>query len=434
MNRLKFLTAIILSAMFIFGMFIDSAEAAGKKIFINTASRLLMLYDGDVKIGVFPLGLGKVSTPTPTGYYKILEKIVNPIWTDPDSDLSIESGPDNPLGYRWMQIQGNYGIHGTNVPESIGGYVSHGCIRMREEDVEKVFDAVEVGTPVEINYNRVVVEKDSDDNVVYYIYPDGYGMQDVTVNDVAKWLEPFGVLPFESDYNISQKISASDGQPTIIGKPYNIEVNGQIVQPADYMGVHYSSKAVLREGITYIPIPPITKAMHIKLKWNKTESSIESKFGKVVCYQQRDQIYCNADDAMILFNIEGGLTTNKDGDRFFKYNSMPENIPTVDKPTQPVPNVDEPKNPATTVDEPKTPTTTVDEPKTPTTTVDEPKTPPTTIDKPEIPETVYENEDPAAEPEIPETVADKNNTTNVNETKADKIKAKESKVVRTSKV
>ena len=108
-----------------------STAQAEKKILINLATRALSLYDGNQRIGLYPLGVGKPSTPTPVGYYKILTKEINPSWIDPSNpEYEIPSGANNPLGYRWMQIQGNYGIHGTNRPDSIGHYVSNGCIRM----------------------------------------------------------------------------------------------------------------------------------------------------------------------------------------------------------------------------------------------------------------------------------------------------------------
>ncbi|MBQ6130978.1 MAG: L,D-transpeptidase family protein [Selenomonadaceae bacterium] len=319
MSALKFFTAII----FILCLVAAPAQAQ-KKILINSASRLMLFYDGDTKLAVYHLGLGKVSTPTPTGYYKIKSKEINPPWIDPsDPEFEVPSGPDNPLGYRWMEISGNYGIHGTNRPESIGGYVSNGCIRMNERDVEELFDAVEVGTPVEITYNRVVVEKSPDGDVVYYIYPDGYGIQDITVADVTKWLEPFGVLAFESEYNISQKIEAADGEPTFLGKPYNVEINGQLTQPTDANNTRFFAKAVLRDGISYMPVVPIAKILRLKLEWNKTESTLKSRYGKVVCYERKGQLYCNADDAPILFNMEGGLQTNADGSKIFRFKSLP---------------------------------------------------------------------------------------------------------------
>ena len=323
----------VIAIIFVLNSFAASAQAE-KKIIINSASRLMLFYDGDTRLAMYHLGLGKVSTPTPSGYYKISSKEINPPWIDPsDPEYEVPSGPDNPLGYRWMQFFGNYGIHGTNRPESIGGYVSNGCIRMNERDVEELFDAVEIGTPVEITYNRVVVEKSPEGDVVYYIYPDGYGIQDVKVADVTKWLEPFGVLPFESEYDISQKIEAADGEPTFIGKPYNVEINGELIQPTDANNTRFFAKAVLRDGISYLPVVPIAKVLRIKLEWNKTNATLASRFGKVICYERKGQLYCNADDAPILFNIEGGLQT-ADGKKIFRFKSLPITPPPTEKPKE----------------------------------------------------------------------------------------------------
>ena len=381
MSPFKIFAAIILSTAIIFGSFVTTTQAAEKKIFINSASRLMMLFDGNVKVAVYHLGLGKPTTPTPSGYYKILEKVINPSWIDPsDPEYEILSGPDNPLGYRWMQIQGNYGIHGTNRPDSIGHYVSNGCVRMNEKDVEELFASVEVGTPVEITYNRIVVEKSPDGDVVYYIYPDGYGIQDITVADVAKWIEPFGVLPFESDYNISQKIEASDGEPTFIGKPYNVEINGELIQPTEYRGTKFYDKAVIREGITYIPILPITKILHTKLAWNQKDSTLESNFGKIVCQSFKDQLYCNVADASLLFNIEGGLQTNEKGTQLFRFKS--KTSPATDKPATDKPVTDKPVTDKPATDKPSTDKPATDKPSTDKPVTDKPSTDKPSTDKP----------------------------------------------------
>ena len=366
MSALKFFTAIILGAAIILGSLAQAS--AEKKIYINLASRLMLLYDGDKKLAVYPLGVGKVSTQTPQGYYQITEKAINPSWIDPsDPEYEIPSGPDNPLGYRWMQFNGNYGIHGTNRPESIGGYVSNGCIRMNERDVEQLFEAVEVGTPVEITYNRIVVEKSPDGDVVYYVYPDGYGIQDIGIEDVAKWLEPFGVLAFESDYDISQKIEASDGEPTFIGKPYNVEINGELTQPTDANNIRYFAKAVLREGISYLPVVPIAKILRVKLEWYPKQSSIKTKYGRALCYDKKGQLYCNADDATVLFNLEGGLQTGEDGTKIFRFKSVPQVEPVKPEPEKPKPEKPKPEKPKPEKPKPEEPKP-VEEPK-----VEEPK-------------------------------------------------------------
>ncbi|BAF58276.1 MAG: L,D-transpeptidase family protein [Pelotomaculum sp.] len=110
----------------------------GSHILINLATRQLSYFEGSRLMNTYPVGVGKPSTPTPTGKYSIIEKIMN---------------PGGVLGTRWMGLSipgGRYGIHGTNNPSSIGGYVSNGCIRMFNEDVEELFAKVEIGTPVEI--------------------------------------------------------------------------------------------------------------------------------------------------------------------------------------------------------------------------------------------------------------------------------------------
>ncbi|MBR6012184.1 MAG: L,D-transpeptidase [Selenomonadaceae bacterium] len=327
MSRLKTLKKLAAGVFTLAMIFNSSTDVqAEKRIIINSASRLMTFYNDGVKVAVYPLGLGKTWTPTPVGYYSIQTKEINPTWVDPsDPEYEVPSGPSNPLGYRWMRIKGNYGIHGTNKPDSIGHYVSNGCIRKLEKDVEALFDEVEVGTPVDITYNRVVVEKVSDGNVAYYIYPDGYGWQSIDVNYVKNWLEPYGVAPFVSDTEIAEKINASNGEPTYIGKPYNIEVNGQKIDSMEVNGRKFSSKAVIRDTIAYIPAVPLAMTLKTKLEWRAGESTLKTQYGEVVGYEMQRQIYCNADDVPMLFSIDGGLqniSENPDDGKIFRFVSV----------------------------------------------------------------------------------------------------------------
>ncbi len=304
------LAAVFLSlSIVLYASKIADAAENNMRIVINSASRILSLYEGDKKVAIYPLGLGKVRTPTPTGYYKIRTKEVNPPWIDPSHpEYEVPSGPNNPLGYRWMQIQGNYGIHGTNKPSSIGGYVSNGCIRMLEKDVEDLFDRVKIGTPVEITYNRVVVEKNLDDEVVYYIYPDGYHWQNLNVQNVLRWLEAYEVAPFETDESIEQKIRLSDGEPTFLGKIYDIEVNGTILEQLERDGRIFYSKAIVRDGITYLPAVPIAMALKTKLEWHASENILRTANGESSGLELRRQLYMNAEDLQNLFGLQGGLS------------------------------------------------------------------------------------------------------------------------------
>lgn len=291
-----------------------AAESGEEKIVINVASRSLALYRGQEKVRLYPVALGSASTPTPTGYYKILYKEVNPTWTDPsDPTTVIPSGPSNPLGYRWMQFIGNYGIHGTNRPDSIGRYVSNGCIRMFEKDAEALYDLVEVGTPVEITYNRIVVEKIPDGTVVYYIYPDGYRRQALDIKSVRTWLAAYGVDAFESDEAIAEKISQSDGQPTYIGKPYSMVVNEQPL----------NGKAVKLDGVMFVPVKELAGALGLDLQWLPQAGIVKTAYGDAVGWEKNQQLYANADDVSTLFRLDGSI--NKAGQYVLK--DMPSSKP-----------------------------------------------------------------------------------------------------------
>lgn len=87
---------------------------------------------------------------TPVGTFKVANKVINPAWYY-ENDVFLPGDPKNGLGTRWMgfDLKG-YGIHGTIEPEKIGRPASLGCVRMRNEDVEELFDLIPIGTPVTI--------------------------------------------------------------------------------------------------------------------------------------------------------------------------------------------------------------------------------------------------------------------------------------------
>ncbi len=119
----------------------------------------------------YPVGLGRDDWRTPSGKFKIRGKTVNPQWNIPESirqEHITERGdprtfipggaPDNPLGkYRLELTLPLYGIHGTDIPWGVGMQVSHGCVRLYPEDIERLFPLVPVGTPGEFTYQPVKV-------------------------------------------------------------------------------------------------------------------------------------------------------------------------------------------------------------------------------------------------------------------------------------
>lgn len=123
--------------------------AVTRMIVVSLQDRRLALVENGVVKAVYPVAVGKASTPSPTGTFTIVNHVINPTYYH--HGVVIPPGPDNPVGNRWMGLSiPGYGIHGTNVQRSVGRAVSHGCIRLRRHDLEKLFAQVRVGDTVEI--------------------------------------------------------------------------------------------------------------------------------------------------------------------------------------------------------------------------------------------------------------------------------------------
>ncbi len=125
------------------------AEDTARRIVVSLPDRKIVLLERGRVVKVYPVAVGKASTPSPKGSFHIVTRVVKPTWYQPGK--VVPAGTANPLGTRWMGLgYKGYGIHGTNRPKSIGKAASHGCIRMRNQDVEDLFERVEVGDPVEL--------------------------------------------------------------------------------------------------------------------------------------------------------------------------------------------------------------------------------------------------------------------------------------------
>lgn len=110
----------------------------GPRITIDLRRLRLYLYSGGTLQSTYSVAAGKATTPTPPGNWLIVEK---------------QENPGGPFGTRWMRLSvpwGGYGIHGTDNPESIGKAVSHGCVRMLNQEVIEVYDRAPLGTNVKI--------------------------------------------------------------------------------------------------------------------------------------------------------------------------------------------------------------------------------------------------------------------------------------------
>jgi hypothetical protein len=101
----------------------------------------------------YSIGIGTRENPTPTGMFKVGTKLQNPTYYPTASDRERRGplppgDPDNPLGSRWIDLGLGYGIHGTSEPDTVGRESSRGCIRLRNEDVEELYDMLSEGSRV----------------------------------------------------------------------------------------------------------------------------------------------------------------------------------------------------------------------------------------------------------------------------------------------
>ena len=126
-------------------------------IVVRTSERRLYFVLGQGRALAYPVGVGRAGRQW-AGRSMISGKHVRPAWSPPPDIAKEHPGlakvypggaPNNPMGVAAMTLSGgDYAIHGTNNPGSIGGFVSYGCIRMYNQDITDLFDRVNVGTPV----------------------------------------------------------------------------------------------------------------------------------------------------------------------------------------------------------------------------------------------------------------------------------------------
>ncbi|MEB3271525.1 MAG: L,D-transpeptidase [Synechococcus sp.] len=134
-----------------------AARPGNRMIVLELGRRRISLVENNQLLGRWPVAIGDPATPTPTGSFRVRNKVINPQYQSTRSgQLHPSIGPDGPLGDRWIgfhqQGPNQFGIHGTppawEWTVRSQAAVSHGCVRMLAPHVRLLFDQVEVGTPV----------------------------------------------------------------------------------------------------------------------------------------------------------------------------------------------------------------------------------------------------------------------------------------------
>ncbi len=159
-------------------------DAPKRGVILNIATKRLFYFpkrkDGESQqVLTYPIGIGRVGWETPLGETTVISKAMNPTWWVPASVRRehaeigdplasvVPPGPDNPLGTRVLKLDiPGYLIHGTNKPAGVGMRVSHGCVRLYPENIEFLYDLVEVGEVVTIMNEPY--QMGSRDGVLYF--------------------------------------------------------------------------------------------------------------------------------------------------------------------------------------------------------------------------------------------------------------------------
>ncbi len=126
---------------------------ARRVVLVSIADRrLAVIEDGNV-LAYFPVAVGAETSPSPAGEFEIVNRVANPAYYH--DGVVMAASENSPVGTRWIGLNlKGYGIHGTNAPRSIGRAASHGCIRLRNRDVERLYGMLRVGDFVSIRGGR----------------------------------------------------------------------------------------------------------------------------------------------------------------------------------------------------------------------------------------------------------------------------------------
>ncbi|MCV2518612.1 MAG: L,D-transpeptidase family protein [Candidatus Lightella neohaematopini] len=150
-----------------------------KGIIINSAEMRLYFFLKNNKVVVFPIGIGEIGNETPSNWITYVKyKKSNPIWI-PTKNIRNEyirngqcipkifpAGPSNPMGLFALYLGNYYAIHGTNSKFGIGLRISHGCVRLRDNDIKFLFNNVPVGTRVQFINEPIKITKEPN-NMIY---------------------------------------------------------------------------------------------------------------------------------------------------------------------------------------------------------------------------------------------------------------------------
>jgi L,D-transpeptidase ErfK/SrfK len=200
-------------------------DAPAKGLVINVPE--MRLYDFTVEpMEVFAAAIGDEADRSLEGEYKIGQKRENPAWhvpasiraEKPELPAVVPAGPDNPLGSRWMTIgKTSYGIHGTNVRWSIGRQATHGCVRLYEDEIQRLYKRTPTGTPLRMLYQPFKWGVQGQD-LYLEVHPDLYAKYPGPLAEALRTPRALGLLRHIDLERTWRAVDEARGVPVRVGR------------------------------------------------------------------------------------------------------------------------------------------------------------------------------------------------------------------------
>lgn len=259
------------------------ANPPSSGLVVNLPERGVYLFRAGSFVKFYPIAIGQPGRfATPQGNFTIANKTVDPVWLPPEwanmGEEPVPAGPNNPLGDRWIGLSTpGIGLHSTTSPMSIGQAVSHGCMRMYPASVHELYDRVQVGWPVRIEYETAKVGYDEEKGVYCLVtFPDVYGISSpYKAAEKALLDNGFGVDMEDlrnSVYKDGMAMDLTTANPNI---PVTILVNDEEVQ--------WPEQPVLMEGTLIVPAK-VASALGMALEWDNDRQLVKVTYGNTSLY------------------------------------------------------------------------------------------------------------------------------------------------------
>ena len=275
-----------------------STGVKGDMIIINKSSNTLYFLKDGIVQETYPVATGKTTELTPNGKFKVVVKFKNPGWGGAGVSDPIPGGaPNNPLGKRWIGISygggSKYGVHGNSNPKSIGTYASLGCVRMFNEDVEKLYEKVNINTPVWIGPEETLVSYGVEFKYSYgegqivkgghieqteiNIVINGYNLklQDPVINKDGTIYYPFREVLELVGAEVTWDNESKKAKGILHENYVEFQLNNKEYKTNDkYRFLPEDQEVFINRGKVYIPIRNLMEGLGYEVDWEESSKTV----------------------------------------------------------------------------------------------------------------------------------------------------------------